>query len=355
MIKFKQKNYIAWATVLPGALNTGMLGLTGASMIQAHNQGKEQEQQAEAMQQQMKQQNRALEKIAKNAAKNPQAAQQVVSVMGQRNQSAYSEDGRLKLFGIAGNAIGFAKDIGKAAWNRRDVVTSGLAFAVPSALAAYGADRYIQKDLKKRGQPVVQPQPQQKSYANVPKASIWKTLSKYNAGSITAGAAFGGGIPLLSYYAGKKANNDQIKQSQPQSNLANTRTVLPTQKSYANIGGLWKGVKNGWKGVKEGWKSFKSHPGQSTLNKISNFAGGGGREGVNNLANEFKQSKNPWTKGVGNFISKHPKTALAGSAVIGLGTMTTVWDTGEKVTRKGLEKLDKNAFAYEKMQNQQVN
>ena len=265
MIKFKQKNYIAWAAALPGVLNTGMLGLTGASMIQAHNQGKEQEQQSEAMQQQMKQQNRALEKIAKNAAKNPQAAQQVVSTMEQR---AYSEDGRIKLFGIAGNAAGLAKDVGKAIWNRRGFVGSGLAFAVPTALAAYGADKYIQHDLKKRGQPVTKPQEQQKAYGIVAagkaagktiSSTLGKTFLGKHAGSIVGGVAFGAGIPLLGYYASKKSEQDQIKQSQP-------KTALPTQKSYASISGIVKG-----------WKSFKAHPGQSVLGKMSFLSGGGGK------------------------------------------------------------------------------
>ena len=344
MIKFKQKNYF-WGL----AINGGMTALTAGSMIQAHNQGKEQEQQAEAMQQQMKQQNRALEKIAKNAAKNPQAAQQVVSTMEQRNQSAYSEDGRIKLFGVAGNAAGLAKDVGKAIWSRRGFVGSGLAFAVPTALAAYGADKYIQHDLKKRGQPVTKPQEQQKAYGiaaaskaagKVVSSTLGKTFLGKHAGSIVSGVAFGAGIPLLGYYAGKKAEQDQIKQSQP-------KTALPTQKSYASISGIVKGLKSGW-------KSFKAHPGQSVLGKMSSLSGGGGKSGVDNLAKEFKQSKNPWTQKVGDFIEKHPKTALTGSIGVGVATTFPVWSAGENLTRKGLEKIDKNAFAYEKMQNQQI-
>lgn len=345
MIKFKQKNYF-WGL----AINGGMTALTAGSMIQAHNQGKEQEQQAEVMQQQMKQQNRALEKIAKNAAKNPQAAQQVVSTMEQRNQSAYSEDGRIKLFGIAGNAAGLAKDVGKAIWNRRGFVGSGLAFAVPTALAAYGADKYIQHDLKKRGQPVTKPQEQQKAYGiasvvgkvgKTASATLGKTLGKHT-GSIIAGIGFGGGIPLLSYVADKKAAGDQIKQSQ-----SKPTTALPTQKNYASISGIVKGLKSGW-------KSFKAHPGQSVLGGMSSFAGGGGKSGVDNLAKEFKQSKNLWTQKVGGFIEKHPKTALTGGIGVGIATTFPVWSAGENITRKGLEKIDKNAFAYEKMQNQQV-
>ena len=103
MIRFRQKNFVGW--MIPT-----MIGTTGLSMWQTHDQGKEQEKQAEETQAALDRQTKALNKIAKEAKSNPEIAQQVVQ------QKQMSE--RIKLFaapspGMMKNVTGFAKDLWK--------------------------------------------------------------------------------------------------------------------------------------------------------------------------------------------------------------------------------------------------
>lgn len=100
MIVYRQKLF--WGP----ALNVGMTALTGAGLIQGHNQGKEAEKQAEETQAAIDRQTKALNKIAKEASKNPAVAQQVVA------QKSF-----------ASPVLGFAKDLWKT--QRGNVMRAG--------------------------------------------------------------------------------------------------------------------------------------------------------------------------------------------------------------------------------------
>jgi hypothetical protein len=115
MIRFRQKNFVGW--MIPT-----MIGTTGLTMWQTHEQGKEQEKQSEETQAALDRQTKALNKIAKEAKSNPELAQQVVQ------QKQMSE--RIKLFaaipsGTMKNLGGFAKDMWKT--QKGNVMKAGKA------------------------------------------------------------------------------------------------------------------------------------------------------------------------------------------------------------------------------------
>lgn len=106
MIRFRQKNFVAWMPLLMG----GSMVQTGVQMKQANDQAEEAEKQAEETKAALDRQTKALNKIAKEAKSNPELAQQVVQ------QKQMSE--RIKLFaaippGTTKNLGGFAKDMWK--------------------------------------------------------------------------------------------------------------------------------------------------------------------------------------------------------------------------------------------------
>lgn len=95
MIRFRQKEFIAWLPIL-----------TGASLIQGGKQAKEAEEQAEKTKAALDRQTKALNNIAKEAKNNPEIAQQVL----QQKQMS-----RIKLFAAVNPKLlgGFAQDVWK--------------------------------------------------------------------------------------------------------------------------------------------------------------------------------------------------------------------------------------------------
>ena len=107
MIRFRQKNFIAWMPLLMG----GSLIQGGLQMKESSDQAKEQEKQAEETKAALDRQTKALNKIAKEAKSNPELAQQIL----QQKQMSDGEN-RIKLFasvspGTVKNITGFAKDL----------------------------------------------------------------------------------------------------------------------------------------------------------------------------------------------------------------------------------------------------
>lgn len=101
MIRFRQKNFIAWMPLLMG----GSLVQGGIQMKESAKQAEEAEKQAEETQAALDRQTKALNKIAKEAKENPELAQRVI----QQKQMS-----RVKLFAtIPPNITGFAKDMWK--------------------------------------------------------------------------------------------------------------------------------------------------------------------------------------------------------------------------------------------------
>lgn len=335
MTEFRQKEFIA-PLVLAG--NVAMGALTAGQMVQAHKQGKEQEAQSEAMQEKLDEQNRALERIARRAEKNPELATKAGEVIQERGFSA-----RRKLFGATmNNAVGFAKDLGKAVWKRKEAITSGTLMAGAGAVTGYAANKYIQKDMEK------QQQQQQRAYAMVSGKAVLgsaKEFIKNHKGGLMMGGAMGA-MPLLTYQAQKAQQSGQIEQ-----------TAQPQQRAYAGVGGFVNNMRQGlWrmKAGQGGLGRFYKKPLETTLSGVSSLAGGGGKKAVNKFANELAGSSNPWSQKTGQFLKNNPKTALAGSAVVGGTVLSTSWDLGEKGVKKGFKAIDKNAYAYEDSQNQQI-
>lgn len=104
--------------------------------------------------------------------------------------------------------------------------------------------------------------------------------------------------------------------------------------------------------IKKGWGEFKEAPVESTLGVVSEHYLGGGRRGVPKFGKDLEElgqkTGNQTSQKVGKFIQSNPKTALAGSIVVGgvaiRGARNKVWGTTNRV----LEKVDPNAFAYSK-------
>jgi hypothetical protein len=80
----------------------------------------------------------------------------------------------------------------------------------------------------------------------------------------------------------------------------------------------------------------------------------GRKELSNQLGAQAAKSNNQITKNVSKWVN--PKNAVIGTAV-GLGLASASfkpWGWGENAVKKSLGAVDKNAFAYEKQQNQTV-
>ena len=122
MIRFRQKNFVAWMPLLMG----GSMIQSGVQMKDSAKQAEEAERQAEETKAALDRQTKALNKIAKEAKSNPEIAKQVVQ------QKQMSE--RIKLFatispGTMKNLGGFAKDLWKTQQgNAKKAAKIGLGF-----------------------------------------------------------------------------------------------------------------------------------------------------------------------------------------------------------------------------------
>ena len=61
-----------------------------------------------------------------------------------------------------------------------------------------------------------------------------------------------------------------------------------------------------------------------------------------------KKTKNKTSQNLGKFIEDHPKTAIAASIPVGGLVLGGIYAKAKGVGRKTIEKLDPNAYAYEK-------
>ena len=362
MIKFRQKEY-----VLPAALLTvGRTALTGLNavgnaaavggIIQGNSQMKQAEEQAAAQEEQNRKMTKALNKIAENAKNNPQAAQQVADIVGQK-QFARVNLGFLKNSKTVKNATGLGKDLGKVIWKNRRGLGGGLLAGAALSGTSYLTDKAIQYDMKKSGIPLPQKKEEQREYSV--KGSIMKGLKfagrelgqtvKKNKTSIGLMAAIGTVPTTLGYVAEKKEYKDQIK-----------NTVPPREKSYSVASNVLKNLGTRVRGVGTKVKNAPIFhtPGQTILGGISNLFGGGGRKGVYKFGHQLnrygKHSGSEWSQKAGKFIMDHPKTALAGSIPVGAGIMATTWDAGDKLVKRGAKKIDKNAYAYQESKEEEI-
>ena len=355
MIKFRQKEYVLPAALLTvgkgalGALNAAGNVAAIGGIAQGAQQMKQAEQQAEEQAAQNRKITKALNNIAENAKNNPQAAQQAADVISQK-QFAKINLGSLANNKTVKNAIGLGKDVGKIAWkNRRDLAGGLLAGAALSG-ASYITDKAIQHDMKKSGIPLP-PKKEQREYS-LNKESIMKGIkfagrelkqtAKKNKMMIGSMALLGSAPTALGYMAEKKAIKDQINSTVPPAK----------EKTYSfasSIGNFGKKIKAA---------PIFHTPGQTILGGISNMFGGGGRRGVYKFGHQLnrygKHSGSEWSQKAGKFIMDHPKTALVGSIPVGAGIMAGTWDAGEKLVKKGMKKIDKNAYAYQESKEEEI-
>lgn len=365
MIKFRQKEFIApllaaggrlVAGALPEMAVSGAIGIAGNKM-----QSKANEQQKEIMEQQAREQKRqnekiaeAMNKIAENSKNNPQSAAQEAGNLLEQKQFAKINLGSLANNKTVKNAIGLGKDVGKIAWkNRRDLAGGLLAGAALSG-ASYITDKAIQYDMKKSGIPLP-PKKEQREYS-LNKESIMKGIkfagrelkqtAKNNKKMIGSMVLFGSAPTALGYMAEKKELKDQIKNTV---SPAKERTYSFKSSIVSSFGKL----KN-----KIAAAPIFHNTGEKILGGISSISGGGGRKGVYKFGHQLnrygKHSGSEWSQKVGKFIMDHPKTALVGSIPVGAGIMAATWDTGEKLVRKGMKKIDKNAYAYQESKEEEI-
>lgn len=314
-IRLKRKLFFAIAPILTGAANAAGIAsvpMLGMQMYQDNENAEAQEQQAQEQAKLLKQQNKALNNIAESAKNNPVVAMQAAQVM-QKGYSAVTSAAR--------NVGRFGKDVWNA-WGK-NWVKSGLEFGLIGGAVTYGANKWIQHDMKKEGiQMPNNAQPKQLQYSSV--------LSK-NFGEVTSTAAKeGGGVfmkafaPLMygsegmgalaSYYTQKKALKAQ--------------SSLLSQKSYS----FKDGVKNLVYGV-----------------------GLGSSEAIKNTGYKWaSNSKSSISRSLGKFMMAHPKGVARAGIPIGFAGMSAVWGATDKLSRKPFEMVDNNAFAWSKSQEEQI-
>ena len=370
MIKFRQKEYVlpaALLTVGRGALGTlnaaGNVAAIGG-IVQGAQQMKQSEQQAEEQAAQNRKITKALNNIAENAKNNPQASQQAADVMSQKQFAKINLGGMKKIWGTIKNnptfknASGLAKDVGTIVKENRGTLISGTLAGGVLAGSSYITDKAIQHDMKKNGIPV------QKNYAvtgsilkglKTAGKETWKA-AKDHKGMIVSMAALGAAPVGLGYMAEKQQLKDQVANTQQ-------KTYSLKLKSFGKFGWIkntGKFFKNPIKNTKEWWNKqpLKNTTGETILGFMSNMSGGGGREGVSKFGQRLqelgKKSGSTWSQKTGKFIVDHPKTALAASVPVGIGTMALTWDAGEKLVRKGIKAADKNAYAYQESKEEQI-
>ena len=386
-MKIRRKQFAIPAAVVVGANVLGA-GVGALGLKQGADAQKQQEQAMEEARIQSAKQNRALKKIAEVAEKNPAVAQKTVDTMQQKSYSIVSSATRFlarnpKLSENIKNIGGFAKDMGKFAMTKKKEIGSGLMSGAGIAGMSYAADKAVQKDAKKNNIPIGIPQ-EQRSYAapaiatkgiintakNIGKKALnfgKDTVNKKNLKSALGWGAVMGAAPVtMGYMADKQQYKDQVAAT----------SQAPSQRSYAATAG---GIMNAAKSVMSGAKNFFRNPGQNIKSmgqKISNswtnskgrrgqivvdntigFMGGGkaGREEmVSGLKKIGQESGNKYTQNLTNLLDKNKKTAGVTTGIIGLGTMSVGFGQGEKLTKDGLKKIDRDAYKYQESKENQV-
>lgn len=131
------------------------------------------------------------------------------------------------------------------------------------------------------------------------------------------------------------------------------------QRNYS-VGSWFKGVVNGAiNGVRGFGHAVRTQGATGVLDFMSkNLAQGGGFKGVSRFGNRLietgKQNNSQFLQKAGNFIKNNPKTALAASIPVGFGAMSYTFEKGEDMIKKPMEKIDPNAYAYEKFKESQI-
>lgn len=417
MVKFRQKYYAAPAVAaaaagggmgLMNALTAGSLGLGVLQMGQASKQSKQaEEQQREALRAQQRENaklTKSLDKLAKAAETNPMAATQAAQaghLVGKSKAFAVPAVSRgLSGFGkkLATNAKGFvknAKGFGKEAINAVGVkggengtgigkigkTMIGMATTgVITAGAGYAIDKGITADARRVGIMPAKSE-KQKSYAMPAAASsvMSKTGTYLKKGTKYAFSkqnlwkkdhlfigAFAA-TPLIGYAAQRAQFKGQQKNQESQNpTSASQGPSNYQQKSYAVPSTFLRSAmtkaSTAGKGMiaKAGTASkdlLKKWDGSRTITGgvawLSSF-GMLGKKNIQAYGQRLAKGNHAWSQKAGKWIQENPNKANLAGAVIGAGAVKASWTGAEKLTKKALNKVDKDAYAYEKHQNQEV-
>lgn len=398
MIIFREKDFAAPALALVGGkIGLGfMAGGTAISAVQGHNANKQQSKVNEEMAEEQRRQNQIL---AREEKKRTEAYQQSLKSgsVTPPTQSTFSITFKSKEFGnpITGfltksanklaNSGAWKKVSGTKAYKNFRSTADDLyqvgkqrgsgqkianTFAAGATMAGGGylVDKAIQADMKKNGIPLNKQQeqdPREKKKKKIKNGILAGTAAlgttagalvmarkgKLNTATFKKGAnALGSGFKnqwkLKDDKTGKKSllmpvmtvafpamsgvsYLTQKKQLKEQANQA------PQERQYSRsvLGKIGKGVGSFFLGE---------------YNKAGRAKLG------NQLVTQAAKSGNKTTMRLAKMVN--PRNAVIGTAV-GAGLMSTSFKPmtlGEKAVKKPLEKVDKNAFAYEKSQNQSV-
>lgn len=418
MIKFRQKNF-AWpalATLGNAAMIGGTAWSIKQGSDQAKQAERHQQEAIEQQRVENAKLTKALDKIAKEAAKNPQAAVAASDLVRQNKTFAIPASVTKAAGGFFKNIGQFAKEaVGAVGAGSKSVkVSSGkkvvdrlgrtgrsnkgklvelskhvkvkdstgigkigktmIGLGTMGAIttgASYAVDKAITADARKVGMMPGKNSPQQKAYTvpvnpvmskigNYAKKGVKYTFSKKNllggGNLLVAGFA---ATPAIGYLSSRAQYKDQLKQ---QSNTASQKPATPIvtqQKSYAipaaATGSLMKGIKSVGKTLK---KPFKNWAGMKTITggaaSLSSFGNFGRRE-IQAYGGRLAKGNHAWSKKAGNWILANPNKANLVGAGIGSVMVGGSLNAAEKLSKKAIKAVDKDAFAYEKYQNQQVN
>lgn len=250
-----------------------------------------------------------------------------------------------KEFGVGREAVNFAKTTGKYLWEKRKpIAKQAVIWGGVGMAGTYAADKLITHDAKKIGlMPSNNNNQNQKQFAAI-NGSVLKNVGKkawkYTGGLIKenrkeaiGAAGFMGAMSAIPYLSqrGQFMANKRAAAQQQQKEFGAVGSVLKKGGNFA-----WRGLK--WAG--NGIKSFVYDPKRGTqISKDFQRIG--------------KENNSQWAQKAGNWVENHKLAAGVGGAAATLASFEFM-RPGEKITKSILNKADKNAFEYEKQQNQEV-
>lgn len=368
-------------------------GLMAGSMVQSSAQAKEQkemnEQQVEAQDRQtqvMQRQNAILQRLEEKGGSLEQAAR----VINSRNYSSILSEREyaVNTSGVT-TAIKDLWNAGKGVGVKKSLV-SGVKFGLGTGAAAYGANKIISHDMKKSGLDIdetgnlVQKQKSYTSSASTAQKATetaakksGKSVLKSVGGKIlgpTTVAAFEA-PRVFGYFGEKKALMNQVQGTQAPGDMQQqsySDTEEDTRQKGSGIGkklAIGAGVVGtaalGFMGARKGkfGKTIQNKPFFQTPGKTIS---GGILKGlsfetlntkkVQDIAKNLStNAKSDTMRKVGNWAQNH--RALANTALIipGAAAGTAAFGLGEKIVKKPMEKIDPDAYKYQKAKDKMAN
>lgn len=338
------------------ALSSGMMG---GSMLQSSSQAKDQkemnEEQIAAQDRQtqvMQRQNAILQRLEQRGG-SPEQAAQVIS----KDFSTFSVL-REKEYAINTSGVTTAvKDLWKAGKGIgvKKSLKGSVLFGLGTAGAAYGVNKIISHDMKKSGLDIDESGnliQKQKSYASTATQKATESAAKKSGKGVfknIGGKLMGPGMiaafeapRAIGYFGEKKALMGQVEGTQ--------NSDEAQQRSYSSWG----------KKAIEGWKAFKksNHKGRSISGGILNFGSFGAlnTERVQGIAkNLATNSKSDSMRKLGKWAQDHKALANTALIVPGVAAASGAYGLGEKIVKKPMEKIDPDAYKYQKAKDNLAN